>query len=368
MPNKKSDTEKLVVRNATLADVPEIVVLVARAYPDMGSYPADTIRGQINAYPEGVFIATLNDKVVGYCATIRLPEAKIMAPHNWREITGDGFGSTHDIDGEWLYGYEVCVDPEIRGYRIGQRFYRARRQLCEFDRLKGIVLVGRIPNYARRRKQFATPEDYIQAVRDRRVRDSVLGFQLRNGFEPRGIIENYLPYDKQSLGYGVRLVWSNPQYVAQEETSSVQQHSLPDRVRIASVQYKQRRISSFDDFTQMALYFIDVTADYGADFVLFPELFTLQLLSIENEPVQPHEAIEIIAGYEDRIKEFFADAAVRYNINIVAGSTPVASATARSTIFPMSFCATAVSRARTRFIPRPTSDSGGIFRAATSWS
>ena len=322
MPNKKSDTEKLVVRNATLADVPDIVVLVARAYPDMGSYPADTIRGQINAYPEGVFIATLNDKVVGYCATIRLPEAKIMAPHNWREITGDGFGSTHDIDGEWLYGYEVCVDPEIRGYRIGQRFYRARRQLCEFDRLKGIVLVGRIPNYARRRKQFATPEDYIQAVRDRRVRDSVLGFQLRNGFEPRGIIENYLPYDKQSLGYGVRLVWSNPQYVAQEETSSVQQHSLPDRVRIASVQYKQRRISSFDDFTQMALYFIDVTADYGADFVLFPELFTLQLLSIENEPVQPHEAIEIIAGYEDRIKEFFADAAVRYNINIVAGSTP----------------------------------------------
>ena len=191
MPNRKTDTEKLLVRNATLADVPAIVLLVARAYPDMGSYPADTIRGQINAYPDGVFIAALNDKVVGYCATIRLPEEKIMAPHSWREITGDGFGTTHDIDGEWLYGYEVCVDPEIRGYRIGQRFYRARRQLCEFNRLKGIVLVGRIPSYSRRRKQFPTPEAYIEAVKDRRVRDSVLGFQLRNGFEPRGIIENY---------------------------------------------------------------------------------------------------------------------------------------------------------------------------------
>jgi predicted amidohydrolase len=97
---------------------------------------------------------------------------------------------------------------------------------------------------------------------------------------------------------------------------------VTDRIRLATVQYKQRRIRSFDEFTQMVLYFIDVTADYGADFVLFPELFTLQLLSIENEPVRPDQAIRQIAGYEDRINEFFVDAAVRYNINIVGGSTP----------------------------------------------
>ena len=32
--------------------------------------------------------------------------------------------TTHDIDGDYLYGYEICVDPEARGLRIGQRLYR----------------------------------------------------------------------------------------------------------------------------------------------------------------------------------------------------------------------------------------------------
>lgn len=315
--------EKLIVRNARLSDVDQIISLVDRAYPGMGTYPADCIRGQINAFREGVFVACLDGEVVGYSASLRLPEARILTPHSWREITGNGFGSTHDEDGEWLYGYEVCVDPDMRRYRIGQRFYRARRKLCEYLRLKGIAIVGRIPNYARRQKQFGTPEAYVDAVQNRTARDSVLGFQLRNGFEPAGVFRDYLPQDKRSLGYGVLLLWRDPQYVPPENVESgTQQHSLPDRVRIASVQYGQRRIRSFDDFTQMALYFIDVTADYGADFVLFPELFTLQLLSIENEALQPHEAIKTIANYEERIREFFSDAAVRYNINIVAGSTP----------------------------------------------
>jgi predicted amidohydrolase len=32
-------------------------------------------------------------------------------------------------------------------------------------------------------------------------------------------------------------------------------------------------------------YYVDVAGDYKADFLLFPELFTMQLLSIENEEV-----------------------------------------------------------------------------------
>jgi predicted amidohydrolase len=88
------------------------------------------------------------------------------------------------------------------------------------------------------------------------------------------------------------------------------------------VQYGQRRIRSFDEFRQMTLYFIDVCADYRADFVLFPELYTLQLLSIENEPIPPNEAIRHITEHEPAIMDFFRDAALKYNVNIIAGSTP----------------------------------------------
>jgi predicted amidohydrolase len=66
-----------------------------------------------------------------------------------------------------------------------------------------------------------------------------------------------------------------------------------------------------------------VTADYKADIVLFPELFTMQLLSIENEEISPSESMRRISEYESDLMELFTDAAMKYNINIIAGSTPV---------------------------------------------
>lgn len=318
-----TDKPTLEIRDARLADVEGIIRLATKAYPKMEPYTPATIRGQINAFPHGVMVAVLGDDIVGYCATLRVTEKKALESHTWREITGGGYGITHDPNGEFLYGYEVCVDPDLRRYRIGQRIYRARRQLCEFLRLKGIVIAGRIPRYNRNAKRFGSVQEYVEGVKNRVVRDPVLGFQLRQGFEPIGVLDNYLPQDVESGGHAVHMIWRNPQYSPPSEAPAVARHrSVVDHVRIAAVQYRQRRIQSFQEWTEMVLYFIDVTADYGSDFVVFPELFTLQLLSIHNEPVQPHEAILQVAAYEDQIKDFLRDAAVRYNVNIIGGSTP----------------------------------------------
>jgi len=325
MPSSERD-DRLTVREATLADVSGISALVERVYPTMPPYPDAMLRGQINAFPEGVWVAVLGDLVVGYCATLRIAESKALTPHNWREITGGGYGSTHDATGDYLYGYEVCVDPRMRRYRIGHRFYRQRRRLCEYLRLKGIVLAGRIPNYSRNARRYETPEAYVEAVKNKQVRDPVLGFQMRMGYEPVRVLRDYLPVDRESGGFAVQLVWHNPQHTQgeQPETSPARasHRSALNRVRVATVQYGQRRIKSFDEFRQMVTYFVDVTADYGSDFVLFPELFTLQLLSLEDDELQPHEAIATITRYEDRIVELFRDLAVRYNVNIIGGSTP----------------------------------------------
>lgn len=321
----QSPTSKLRVRHATLADVDGIDALVQRVYPGMAPYPRAMLVGQINSFPDGVWVAELGEQVVGYCATIRVSGELALKPHTWREITGGGYGATHDARGDWLYGYEVCVDPDRRRYRIGERFYRERRRLCEFERLKGIVIAGRIPGYARASRRYPTPEEYVEAVRGKRARDQVLSFQIRNGFEPVGVLHDYLPADRESNGYAVHLVWRNPQVAngpQQGDERRARPAEPPNRIRIATVQYGQRRISSFEEFRKLVLYFVDVTADYKADFVLFPELFTMQLLSIENEAVPPHEAIAHLADYEPRLVELFQEAAVRYNINIVAGSTP----------------------------------------------
>jgi predicted amidohydrolase/ribosomal protein S18 acetylase RimI-like enzyme len=330
MPQQTASMSKtqaaLHVRQARLSDVDAIVELTARAYPRMWPYRKAMIRGQINAFPEGVWVAEHDGDIVGYCATIRVSESRALGAHTWHSITGGGYGSTHDSEGEYLYGYEVCVDPGMRRYRIGQRFYRERRRLVEHLRLKGTVIAGRMPGYARKRREYGSPEAYLEAVKARKIRDPVVGFQLRNGFEVIGVLENYLPDDRESMGYAAHMVWRNPLYAETTELGASPKRTtgpaLTDQVRVATVQYGQRRIGSFDEFRQMVLYFVDVTADYRADFVVFPELLTLQLLSIENERIPPAEAIRHTAEHEDRVVELFRDAAMKYNINIIAGSTP----------------------------------------------
>lgn len=314
--------QKLFIRQATLDDIAAINVVVAKVYADEGPYSPDQLRGQLNHYPKGHMVAVFEERVVGYCASLRVSEERALGQHNWRGITGGGYGTTDDADGDWLYGYEVCVDPDYRGLRIGQRLYAARRKLCVDERLKGIVFGGRIPGYRRKRRQFENVEAYCEAVADKRVRDPVMSFQLQQGFECIGVLRNYHPADKQSCGHATHMVWRN----REGEHQVTRTVSAPDRpasvVRVAVVQYLQRGISSFEEFAKIVGHFVDAVADAKSDFVLFPEYFAFQLLSIEDRAMSPRESIRRLAEYNDKLEELFQSLAIRYNVNIIAGSHP----------------------------------------------
>ena len=312
----------LVIRTALISDLEGIFDLVTRAYPGFTPYPRNMLRGQINAYPEGHFVAEYEGTIVGYCATIRIPEAMALGPHTWREVTGGGYGSSHTQGGEYLYGYEVCVDPKYRRLKIGQRFYKERRKLCLAMRIKGIVFAGRMPLLAKNLPKVGTVEKYIELVKAKKIRDPVLSFQIRSGFEIIGILKDYLPADDASMGYAAHLLWKNPEYEAKTGTTRLG-NRVPDTIRVSVVQYQQRTISSFDEFKGIVTYFVDVVADYQSDFVCFPELFSLQLLSIEQSQLRPHQAVAKLAEYRDALWEFYSHLAIKYNINIIAGSHPV---------------------------------------------
>ena len=312
---------RLEIRQAKSKDVREIADLVRRAYDDLPAYTQGEIRGQINNYPEGCFIARLDGTIVGYCASMRLDERVALADLTWDEVTGNGFGSRHDPTGDWLYGYEMCVDPAVRGTRIGRRLYEERRAIAERLDLTGIVFGGRMPNLRKSWRRVDGPEDYLQQVIDSKIHDPVLRFQLANGFEPQGILEGYLPEDKRSRAFAVRMVWRNP-YV---DTASPPKHRLPrdvESVRIATCQLQARAVSGFDEFIKQVEYFVDVAADYEADFIVFPEMFTLMLLSAEDKVLTPLEAIERLSEYTPRIRERLSEMALSYNINIIGGSHP----------------------------------------------
>ena len=321
----KKQGSKLNVRMAQFKDIPAIAKLSDKIYGlgGMEGYTQSAIRGQLNNFQQGQIVVTVDDNVVGYCATFRISGKVALKPHTWDEITANGYASRHDGNGEWLYGMEVFVDPDYRGYRIGQRLYNERKKLCQALRLNGIVFAGRLPTLSKRIKNFTSVEDYVDQVNTKKRRDPVLSFQLRNGFEILGVIKDYHKDDKESLGYGIHMVWKNPK-VEQEPKKNKDQYGgrRQDVVRVATVQYMQRKVNSFEEFVQYVRYFVDVVADYKGDFVVFPELLTLQLLSIEDQELSPSESIEALTKYTPKFKKVMRDMALSFNVNIIAGSHP----------------------------------------------
>jgi len=318
-----STKAKLVVRQAENADAARIARLSNKVYGRGEGYTAAQIRGQINNFPDGQFIAEFEGKIVGYCATMIVPEQVAFNQHTWNEITGQGFAARHDENGDVLYGIEVCVDPEYRRLRIGQRFYRRRQELCRYYELKGIAFGGRMPGYGRRRRKYPDPADYLAAVVDKKVPDQVINFQINQGFEPVRVLEGYHREDRDSGGNAVLMFWRNP---LEPEKGDRRTRGISDRlpasVRVATVQFMMRRIATIDEFEEQVEYWVDVASDYHSDFVVFPELFTLELLSIPDKPLPPAEAIERVADYTERFCAFMEKLAVSYNINIIGGSHP----------------------------------------------
>lgn len=319
----ESQKAKLVVRRARLADASAIAELGRKVYAPSPSFSSRMVKGQINNFPEGQFVAEYGGQIVGHCATFIIDGDVGLKPHTFDEITGNGYASRHDPEGDYLYGMEVSVDPDFRRLRIGQRLYKARKNLCEDWGLKGIIFGGRMPGYGRRRRQYPEPMDYIEAVQERRIRDVAINFHLSNGFEPIGVLDGYDEDDRQSLGFATHMVWRNPTFPDEPEGRKNRSGLAPqETVRVATVQFQMRKITDKDEFRQQVEYFVDVASDYRSDFVVFPENFTLMLLSLEANRLQPKDSIVRISSYVDWFCDFMSAMAVSYNVNIIGGTHP----------------------------------------------
>jgi predicted amidohydrolase len=129
------------------------------------------------------------------------------------------------------------------------------------------------------------------------------------------LIPGYLTMDVESRGYAAFLEWTNVDYVP----NPVQRFVPTSPVRVCVVQYQMRQVADFEAFANQCEYFIDVASEYKCDFILFPEVFTLQLLSL-IQAEQPAVAVRRLSEFTDQYLELFTRLAVKYNVNVVGGS------------------------------------------------
>lgn len=310
-------TSIILVRQATRDDIPALMALNRAAYPTLAQ--ENIVWGEAHllshqrVFPQGQFVAEKNGRIIGAASSLVVDLGRdTLRHHTWSGITDSGYFTNHDPAADTLYGADVYVHPKARGLGVGAALYAARRELCRRLNKRRILAGGRLWNYQDCAVRM-TPEEYAQRVAEGELRDLVLSFQLREGFVLRGVMKNYLR-DARSQNHASLIEWLNPAYKPAPPGAR--------KIRLACVQYQMRKIGSFAEFARQVAYFVDVAADYRADFVLLPEFFSVQLLS-HLDARTPKEGIRQLAGLGDKFIKTMSGLAKKYGLTLVAGSHPI---------------------------------------------
>ncbi len=329
------NTPLITIRNMTPEDIPAVVSLQKRVFPELLSWLAEELQQHLKVFPEGQLVAAdESGRILGSASSLIIDWDDYAESAKWSTITGQGTFDTHNPLGKTLYGADMCVDPLARREGIGSLFYEARKKMVRERGLKRLLTGGRIPWYAQV-SHLMTPAEYVAEVVRGKRKDPTLSFQLSNGLVVLDVVPKYLE-DAESRGYATLLEWLNPEYMvsvslqpngepsAAEELApeAVSEHRGPSRVRIAAMQYLLRPITRFEDFATQAEFFVRSAREYQSHFVVFPEYFTMQLLSYLRESA-PARAVRRLALMTNDYEELFKRLAKESSLYIIAGTHPV---------------------------------------------
>ena len=171
---------------------------------DAERFKAPHYRKHVELFPEGQLVVVDGDRVVAATSTIRRRFDFSHPEHTFADIIQGGWLTSHDPDGDWLYGADLGVHPDYRGRGLARVLYAARQELVWTLRLEGQITAGMISGYGAVKDRM-TAAEYCDLVRDGRVRDPTLSVQLGIGFEIRAILPNHL-HDPASDNYSVLIV------------------------------------------------------------------------------------------------------------------------------------------------------------------
>lgn len=308
---------ELRIREATRTDLSALAELNRKAYPGGDAsnivWREGHLRSHLGYFPEGQLVAELDGRIVGACSSLIVAfGTDPLRPHTFAGITDGGFFHNHDRNGDTLYGADVYVAPDMRRMGVASALYEGRRRLCRHLNLRRILAGGRLPGYSAHSAHMSA-EEYVRQVESGTLEDPVLEFQMREGFSVRGVLKNYLN-DPDSAHCASLIEWLNPDHRAPQETDG--------KVRVACVQYCVRKISDFDDFAGQVEYFVETAADYKSEFVVFPEFFSVQLLSA-MPPMAALDGIGKLADMSGQFIQLMETLARKFGLYIVAGSHPM---------------------------------------------
>lgn len=321
----RSKSPAIRVRRARLTDVPAIYACQKAAYasfPESGLCAKRELRMQVQVFPEGQLVAIAGKDIVGYATSLIVRLDEDSPWYSYSEVTGNGSFRTHDPSGDTLYGADIAVHPDYRGRGVAGKLYEGRRAILRRFNLRRMVAGGRIPGFWEH-AGVMTPEEYVEKVERGELSDSALNAHLKAGYRVLGVHMGYLR-DDQSLDYATHLEMENPNYRPSRRRIAAAPMKRPVRkIRVCAAQYRMRRVASWEQFRHQVEFFVETAEDYHSHFLVFPELFTVQLFSILEQGLSSTQAIAALADMTDRYREMFVELAKKSGLFIIGGSHPV---------------------------------------------
>ena len=169
----------------------------------------------LEIFPEGQFVALHGEQVVGATSTVRLPYDHGHHKHpSFAEIIQGGWLTSHQPNGDWLYGADVSVHPHSRRMGIARGLYKARQDLVHRLGLKGQIAGGMLSGYGAVKDKMSAIQ-YFEALLMDKIVDPTLSAQRRVGFELKELLPNYLD-DPVCDNYGVLIMLPAGRQVALE--------------------------------------------------------------------------------------------------------------------------------------------------------
>lgn len=145
----------------------------------------------LEIFPEGQFVVTDKERVIGMTSTMRSTFDSVSQPHTFKETFAGGWMTNHDPEGDWLYGLDMGVHPDYRGLGLGRLMYRARHAIAQQLNLKGQITVGMMSGYGAV-CHLMTGEQYYRELIAGTRKDPTITPQMKVGFEPIALISDYL--------------------------------------------------------------------------------------------------------------------------------------------------------------------------------
>jgi ribosomal protein S18 acetylase RimI-like enzyme len=209
-----SDDFEVTVRNATFGDIPKIIELQKKSFPYMHSegmiWKEESLKSHIRIFPEGQFVAEYEGEIVGSASSLIVNLVPEYKEHTWLEVCGTSRFNNHNPKGDTLYAADVSTHPDYRSLGVGTKIYDARKALTIKLNLRRIIAGGRLFNYCEYADKLS-PDEYVKMVLEGKIREPVLYFQIKNGFNFIKILPNYIK-DSRSLNYATFIEWKNPEY------------------------------------------------------------------------------------------------------------------------------------------------------------